>query len=73
VASTEITEPVVPGGRGTRTEPPPTRPGRPSRRVRRENLLSGHGRPAILFLAPFLVLYVLFIVGPALYGLVMSF
>jgi multiple sugar transport system permease protein len=34
---------------------------------------SGHGRPALAFLAPFLALYVLFIIGPALYGLVMSF
>jgi multiple sugar transport system permease protein len=33
----------------------------------------GHGRPALLFLTPFLVLYVLFIIGPALYGLLMSF
>ena len=32
-----------------------------------------HGRPAAAFLAPFLILYVAFIVGPALYGLVMSF
>jgi multiple sugar transport system permease protein len=39
------------------------RPGRPE----------GHGRSAALFLAPFLVLYVLFIIGPALYGVVMSF
>jgi multiple sugar transport system permease protein len=31
------------------------------------------GRPALAFLAPFLLLYVLFIIGPALYGLVMSF
>jgi multiple sugar transport system permease protein len=30
-------------------------------------------RPAIGFLAPFLVLYVLFVFGPALYGVVMSF
>jgi len=30
-------------------------------------------RPAIGFLAPFIVLYLLFIIGPALYGLVMSF
>jgi multiple sugar transport system permease protein len=29
-------------------------------------------RPAAGFLAPFLILYVLFIIGPALYGLVMS-
>jgi multiple sugar transport system permease protein len=33
----------------------------------------GHGRPAVLFLAPFLILYVLFIIGPAIYGVVMSF
>jgi multiple sugar transport system permease protein len=33
----------------------------------------GHGRSAAMFLAPFIVLYVLFIIGPALYGLVMSF
>lgn len=33
----------------------------------------GHGRSAALFLAPFVVLYVLFIIGPALYGLLMSF
>jgi multiple sugar transport system permease protein len=30
-------------------------------------------RPALMFLAPFLILYVLFVIGPALYGLVMSF
>jgi multiple sugar transport system permease protein len=33
----------------------------------------GHGRPAVAFLAPFLILYVLFIIGPAIYGVVMSF
>jgi multiple sugar transport system permease protein len=33
----------------------------------------GQLRPALLFLAPFVMLYVLFIIGPALYGLVMSF
>jgi multiple sugar transport system permease protein len=32
-----------------------------------------HGPPAAAFLTPFLVLYLLFIIGPALYGLVMSF
>jgi multiple sugar transport system permease protein len=32
-----------------------------------------HTRPALLFLAPFVILYVLFIIGPAIYGLVMSF
>ena len=31
------------------------------------------GRPAVGFLAPFLILYVLFVIGPALYGLLMSF
>jgi multiple sugar transport system permease protein len=41
--------------------------------ARRAGSQSGHGRPALAFLAPFLALYVLFIIGPALYGLVMSF
>jgi len=31
------------------------------------------GRPAAGFLAPFAVLYLLFVIGPALYGLVLSF
>jgi multiple sugar transport system permease protein len=31
------------------------------------------GRSALWFLAPFVILYLLFIIGPALYGLVMSF
>jgi multiple sugar transport system permease protein len=33
----------------------------------------GHTRPALLFMAPFLALYVLFIIGPSLYMLLMSF
>ena len=33
----------------------------------------GHGRPALLLMTPFLVLYLLFIIGPALYMVVMSF
>jgi multiple sugar transport system permease protein len=33
----------------------------------------GHARPAVLLMAPFLVLYVLFIIGPSLYMFVMSF
>ncbi|WP_067502593.1 carbohydrate ABC transporter permease [Actinoplanes sp. TFC3] len=33
----------------------------------------GHGLPAAGFLTPFLLLYLLFIIGPALYGLTMSF
>jgi multiple sugar transport system permease protein len=32
-----------------------------------------HGLPAAGFLAPFLILYLAFIIGPALYGLLMSF
>lgn len=32
-----------------------------------------HGRPAAAFLAPFLVLYLAFVIGPTLYGLVLSF
>src|SRR3954447_4487330 len=47
---------------------PATRASRPARggAVR-------HGRAAFGFLAPFVTLYVLFIIGPALYGLVLSF
>ncbi|GAA3389672.1 carbohydrate ABC transporter permease [Cryptosporangium minutisporangium] len=41
--------------------------------VRQGRPAAGQGRSAAAFLAPFLVLYVLFIVGPALYGLLMSF
>jgi multiple sugar transport system permease protein len=33
----------------------------------------GQGLPAAGFLTPFLILYLLFIIGPALYGLIMSF
>jgi multiple sugar transport system permease protein len=33
----------------------------------------GNGLPALGFLAPFLLLYLAFIIGPALYGLVLSF
>lgn len=54
------TETVTP----TRSAAPPTVVrGRPERQE----------RPALGFLAPFVVLYLLFIIGPALYGLVMSF
>jgi multiple sugar transport system permease protein len=57
---TATTDTVAP----TRTGPPPrTGGGRPT----------DHTRPALAFLAPFVVLYVLFIIGPALYGLLMSF
>jgi multiple sugar transport system permease protein len=60
----------------TTIEPPTIRTPPPTRRAattRREGRPNGHGRPALLMLAPFLVLYALFIVGPAVYGLVMSF
>jgi multiple sugar transport system permease protein len=60
----------------TTIEPPTIRTPPPTRRAtgaRRQARPHGHGRPALLFLAPFLVLYLLFIVGPAVYGLVMSF
>jgi multiple sugar transport system permease protein len=33
----------------------------------------GQGRQALLFLAPFLVLYLLFVIGPLIYALIMSF
>ncbi len=63
-------------GATTTTEPAPVEPRTPAHRATpgmREPGVPGHGRPAALLLAPFLVLYVLFIIGPALYGLVMSF
>jgi multiple sugar transport system permease protein len=41
--------------------------------ARGRSRLRRDGRPAVGFLAPFLVLYVLFVIGPALYGLLMSF
>ena len=47
--------------------PPTEAPSRPS------SASHGQGRPAIGFLLPFAVLYLAFIIGPALYGLVMSF
>ena len=41
--------------------------------VRPRERLRDDTRPALGFLAPFIVLYVLFVIGPALYGLLMSF
>ncbi len=67
MASTETTDPAA-----TTTAPAP-RARRATGTNGRVDRLRGHGRPALLFLAPFLGLYVLFIVGPAIYGLVMSF
>jgi multiple sugar transport system permease protein len=66
VASTDITGTVAPARTETHTTRSP-------RGAKRENRLSGHGWHALLFLAPFLVMYLLFIVGPAIFGLVMSF
>jgi multiple sugar transport system permease protein len=39
----------------------------------RSSKLDNNSRPAMAFLAPFVLLYVLFIIGPALYGLLLSF
>ncbi len=55
------TETVTPRARPAET------PGRPA------SAPQSQGRPAIGFLLPFAVLYLAFIIGPALYGLVMSF
>jgi multiple sugar transport system permease protein len=56
----------------TTTEPLDTRPARaPATTEARKQ--PDHTRPALGFLAPFVILYVLFIIGPALYGLLMSF
>jgi multiple sugar transport system permease protein len=53
----------------TITRPQPAAPPQVARRPRELQ----EGRPAIGFLAPFLILYLLFIIGPTLYGLLMSF
>jgi multiple sugar transport system permease protein len=53
----------------TTVRPRAETPAEPPRRIGTER----HGRPAAAFLAPFLILYLLFIIGPALYGLLMSF
>jgi len=45
----------------------------PSRHAAAGRPLQQNGRPAALFLTPFVLLYLCFIIGPALYGLVMSF
>jgi multiple sugar transport system permease protein len=49
--------------RGTRNKPAAGNPRRPH----------DDARPAMAFLVPFVALYLLFIIGPAVYGLVMSF
>ena len=55
------TETAAPPRTGTRAPEP------------RPHLTGGQGRTAAAFLTPFLVLYLAFILGPAVYGLVMSF
>jgi multiple sugar transport system permease protein len=55
------TETTTPGTRRKRAPAGPT------------GKFNDNTRPAIAFLAPFVGLYILFIIGPAIYGLVMSF
>ncbi|WP_249998438.1 carbohydrate ABC transporter permease [Actinoplanes sp. M2I2] len=55
------TETVTPPARPA---PPPSTPTPPA---------PGQGRPAAAFLLPFAILYLAFIAGPAVYGLIMSF
>ena len=59
-ATTDTTDRIRPPSTDRAPEPEP--------RSRADQL-----RPALMFLAPFVILYVLFIIGPALYGVVMSF
>jgi len=49
-----------------------TRPAQVAEPAAERNTQPGHTRPALLMLAPFLALYVLFIIGPVLYMVVMS-
>ena len=49
------------------------RPGRSAREDIAPEPGRGLGLPAAGFLAPFLLLYLMFIIGPAVYGLIMSF
>jgi multiple sugar transport system permease protein len=53
----------------TTGQPPTQRP----LTARDTDVQPGHGRPALLLMAPFLLLYVLFIIGPSIYMVVMSF
>jgi multiple sugar transport system permease protein len=50
-----------------------TRPPQTTEPQTERNTQPGHTKPALLMLAPFLVLYLLFIIGPTLYMVVMSF
>jgi multiple sugar transport system permease protein len=57
----------------TTAPPPPRTQTAPADVARPPGRRRDDRRAAIGFLAPFLILYVLFVVGPAIYGLVMSF
>jgi multiple sugar transport system permease protein len=52
------------------TERPPTQGALTARDT---DIQPGHGRPALLLMAPFLVLYLVFIIGPTLYMFLMGF
>jgi multiple sugar transport system permease protein len=55
-------------------QPPAQRaPAAPGVSTRDTTSRPGHGRSAVWFLAPFVVLYILFIIGPAIYGVIISF
>jgi multiple sugar transport system permease protein len=53
--------------------PPPAEAASADTSRRRRRRLHDDTRPALGFLAPFIILYVLFVIGPAIYGLVISF
>jgi multiple sugar transport system permease protein len=48
-------------------------PARGALTARDTDIQPGHGRPALLLMAPFLLLYLLFIIGPSIYMIIMSF
>jgi multiple sugar transport system permease protein len=48
-------------------------PARGALTARDTDVQPGHGRPALLLMAPFLLLYLLFIIGPSIYMIIMSF
>lgn len=58
---------AAPGSRSAGTAP------RPPTGTRRRGAAAQESRAGVLLSAPFVVLYVVFLVGPALYGLAMSF
>jgi multiple sugar transport system permease protein len=48
-------------------------PARGALTARDTDIQPGHGRPALLLMAPFLLLYLLFVIGPSIYMIIMSF